>query len=229
MTQQFPLPQSSPQLVRGLYPEVGTTGALAGQVDILLTGIPSALSNNPEFVGQVTLEEIHRDEMEIVDHPIQQGANVSDHAFKKPAELMLRIGWDGAALIANGLIQPGEPSNLYIQQLQAIYNQLLAGQQAAVLYTVVTGKRLYSQMLIKDMVTQSDEANENVLILTIHMRQIFIVNTQIISVNAPQSALSNPESNFPVQQNGRTQLTPAPNFSFSAYSRAVPPPVVLTR
>ncbi len=212
-----PLPPQNPNLVRGLYPEVSTTGALVSQEDILLAGLSGSLANNPQFIGQVTLEEVHHDELEIVDHPIQQGSPITDHVFKKPAELTLHIGWAGAQLIKSGLLAAGAPSAAYLQQLSAIYYQLLQGQQSGVLYTVMTGKRQYTQMAIRSIVTQSDKDNENVLAVTLSMRQLFIVNTQIVSVSAPQGAQPNAPSTNPVQQNGRGQLGSAPNFSYTAF------------
>ena len=207
-----PLPPFNPTLVRGLYPEVSTTGALADQGDILLTGASAAFANNPQFVGQVTLEEVHHDEMEIVDHPIQQGANITDHAFKRPAELTLHIGWAGANLVQYGFLATTANGQTYLAQLAAIYSQLLLGQQAAVLYTVITGKRQYTQMLIKSMITQSDKDNENVLSVTLHMKQIFIAQVQVNAVASPQGAQFNPQSTYPVQSNGRATLAPAAAF-----------------
>lgn len=207
-----PLPPLNPNLVRGLYPEVDTTGNLASTGDVLLSGVSGAFANNPQFVGQVTLEETHHDDLEIVDHPIQQGAPITDHVFKKPAELILHIGWSGAQLVSGGLIPANTPGPLYLNQLAAIYNQLLVGQQSAVLYTVVTAKRQYTQMAIKSIVTQSDVANENVLMVTLHMRQLFIVNAQVISVPASQGAQATPQVTNPVSPNGRTPLVPAPTL-----------------
>ena len=207
-----PLPPFNPTLVRGLYPEVSTTGALADQGNVLLTGASAAFANNPQFVGQVTLEEIHHDEMEIVDHPIQQGAPITDHAYKRPAELTLRIGWAGKQLVQYGFLATSANGKTYLAQLAAIYSQLLLGQQAAVLYTVVTGKRQYTQMLIKSMTTQSDKESENVLAITLHMKQIFIAQVQVSPVPSPQGAQTQAKSTFPVQLNGRAALAPASTF-----------------
>lgn len=218
MALQSILPPINPSLVRGLYPENATSGALANNNNVLLSGASAAYAENPQFVGQVTLEEHHSDEMEIVDHPIQQGANITDHAFKRPAELTLRIGWAGAQLTAGGFISASASNGVYLQQISAIYTQLLLGQQNAVLYTVVTGKRQYGQMLIKSLVTQSDKENENVLAITMHMKQIFIAQAQINSVNAPQGAMPNPQSNYPVQLGGRATLAPAAAFNAAAYA-----------
>src|ERR1700739_4345281 len=102
------------QLVRGLYPECETTGSRVGQDNILQTGLPASQANNPQFVGQVTLEEIHHDEMEIEDHPIEQGAPITDHSFKKPAELTLHLGWAGQQLVSLGRVGNTATSSEYL-------------------------------------------------------------------------------------------------------------------
>jgi hypothetical protein len=204
------------QLVRGLYPEVGTTGALVGQDNILQNGLPASQANNPQFIGQVTLEEIHNDEMEIEDHPIEQGAPITDHSFKKPAELTMHIGWSGQQLFDLGRIGNSTPGAEYIAQLAAIYTQLIQGQTARVLYTVVTSKRQYSQMMIQGISTESDKEKVNMLGVTLHMRQVLIALTQIVTVAAPQSAQQSPQDTNPVQLTGRLSVAAAPNFNATA-------------
>ena len=39
--------------------------------------------------AQITIEEQHTDEVQITDHPIEQGAPVSDHAFKRPISVTI--------------------------------------------------------------------------------------------------------------------------------------------
>ena len=45
----------------------------------------------------VVVKESHRDEMEITEHPIESGASISDHAFKRPAELLVQFGWSDSS------------------------------------------------------------------------------------------------------------------------------------
>lgn len=207
----------APQLVRGLYPEIGTTGALVGQQDFLLSGDLLALSNPPQFVNQITVEESHHDEMEIVDHPIEQGAPITDHAFKKPSELTLTIGWTGAQLFVDGIVNKNTDQQAYLNALSTIYGQLLNGQASRTLYTVVTGKRIYSQMLIKSLATQSDKEHENILMITVHMRQILLAFAQDVSVAGPQSAQRFPTTTNPDRQQGRQQLNNGSQFNTTQY------------
>ena len=36
------------------------------------------------IIPDVTIEEVHTDEIELTQHPVQQGAAITDHKFKKP-------------------------------------------------------------------------------------------------------------------------------------------------
>ena len=212
------VPSIGPQLVRGLYPEVGTTGSLVGQSDILSTGLPASEANNPQFVGQVTIEEQHRDDMEIVTHPIEQGAPITDHAFKKPAECTLHIGWAGRQLIASGLISKTANGYEFQSQIAAIYAQLVQGQSNRVLYTVVTGKRQYSQMMIKSIDVTTDKEHENVLMVTLHMQQVIIAFTQVVAITAPPGAQRFASQTNPTVLLGRSQTGSAKNFNAANYS-----------
>ncbi|MDR2744570.1 MAG: hypothetical protein LBB66_05170 [Desulfovibrio sp.] len=40
----------------------------------------------------VVIEESHEDALEITEHPVEQGAAVNDHAFKKPEQVTIRGG-----------------------------------------------------------------------------------------------------------------------------------------
>jgi len=48
------------------------------------------------LVAQVTLQEVHTDTLEITDHPVEQGASITDHAFKRPAELIITCAWSNS-------------------------------------------------------------------------------------------------------------------------------------
>src|SRR5882757_7231148 len=43
------------------------------------------------FEGYVTIQENTVDALELTQHPVQQGAMISDHAFKKPTTLSVQI------------------------------------------------------------------------------------------------------------------------------------------
>lgn len=119
------------------------------------------------FYAEVTVKETHRDDMTITNHPVEKGAVITDHAFKNPAQLTIEAGWS-----ARGYSSGGLPLGL-----NDLYTSLLGVQQAATLLAVQTGKRLYENMLIRSLATETDEKTANVLMLTVQLQEIILVET----------------------------------------------------
>lgn len=80
------------------------------------------------IVAQVTLQEVHQDTLEITDHPVEMGAIISDHAFKRPAELVITCAWSNSP--------SGNGSN---SLLSAGIGATVLGAQGANSATVLTG------------------------------------------------------------------------------------------
>ena len=84
------------------------------------------------IVAQVTIEEEHHDKLIITNHPVEQGAMISDHAYKMPAMLTIRAGWSNSGLqsaISNltSLFNSvaANTNDLSLNYAQTVYNQLL--------------------------------------------------------------------------------------------------------
>ena len=45
------------------------------------------------FSGYACLEENSTDELEITEHPVQRGANITDHAYLKPSTVTIRFSY----------------------------------------------------------------------------------------------------------------------------------------
>lgn len=59
---------------------------------------------SPGLIPQITLEEIHTDELQITDHPVEQGAVISDHAFKRPAQVIITCAWSNTPNKASSIL-----------------------------------------------------------------------------------------------------------------------------
>lgn len=116
------------------------------------------------ILPEVTVEEMHTDRLMITDHPVEKGAAVSDHAFMLPYEVNMRVGWSNSTAQSEG----------YAQQ---VYEALRVLQQKREPFTVYTGKRKYTDMLIAAIIVTTDERTENVLMAQVSLRQIIITNT----------------------------------------------------
>lgn len=177
------------------------------------------------FEAQVVLEEEHVDELEITTHPVEQGAAIADHAFKLPAQVTIKCGWSNSpssSSLLKSLLSPitgtingvaALLSGNAASQVRDIYNNLLALQQSRIPFDVFTGKRVYTNMLIKALRTTTKVETENSLIITAVLQQVIIVTTQTVTISAPPENQSDPQRTQPTQNMGSVALKPAPNFN----------------
>lgn len=129
------------------------------------------------IVPDCTIDERHSDRMVVTEHPVEQGAAISDHAYKLPEEVVLRYGWS-------------DSTGGYENYSVFAYEQLLALQNKREPFDIYTGKRLYQSMLITSIDVTTDAANEHATIATIVCRRVIIVATSITNVPAPAASQS---------------------------------------
>jgi hypothetical protein len=118
----------------------------------------------------VVVEEAHEDSLEITGHPVEQGAAVNDHAFKKPEAVTIRAG------VSDSKSGGGEKPSV------AFYDKLLELQAKREPFDIVTGKRLHKNMLLESLSVVTDPDTENCLMFTAQCREVIIVKTQVTSV-----------------------------------------------
>lgn len=135
--------------------------------------------------GYITISESATDKLTITKHPVQQGANISDHAYKEPSELTVSI-MSSASLT---------------KTLDEIYQEFLKLQNDRVPFEVVTGKRSYSNMLIASIGQTTDKLTENALALTITLTEVIIVD--VVAKTVPRSKQSNPGKTGATEKTGR--------------------------
>lgn len=188
------------------------------------------------FSAQVTIEEEHVDEMTITDHPVEIGSRISDHAFLQPAELVIKCGWSDS------------PSNVgLLKGLVGAYDQTIAGVNAITdqfnssmrskdfyeglrklqalrePFTVWTGKREYSNMLIKSIRTTTNKETENSFIATIALRQVMLTTTQTVILEAPVADQLYREITQSKVQKGAKSLVAGKNANTNAVVKALNP------
>lgn len=148
--------------------------------------------------AQVTISEEERDELQITEHPVEQGAPISDHAFKRPSEVRIKAGWSRGDLSATGS--------------SGMYGILLAWQAALNPFDVYTGKRTYHNMLIQSLTVTTDSHSEFVLMADLVLRQVIIVAVSTSKVSSLTSTnptnQSSPESNASTTEKGDQQPRP---------------------
>jgi hypothetical protein len=152
----------------------------------------------PIFKGYVTITENSVDALEITQQPVQQGANIADHAFKKPTNLSIQIQF-GSSIF---------------QSLSTIYQNLLALQNSFQPFNCTTPKRTYYNMLFASLGLTTDKQTENVLSINCSFQQIITVPIGITTVS--RSQLKNPGNNGGTGVAGTKTLQSAAYTGWSA-------------
>ncbi|MCW8041078.1 phage baseplate protein [Acinetobacter entericus] len=151
--------------------------------------------------ADVTVEEKHKDELKITEHPTEVGAAISDHAYKEPPEVTIRVGWSESAGALNGFL--GDTVLGGNTSLTIVYQTLLQLQEQVLPLIVSTGKRLYTNMLIKSLGCTTDLQTENVLMIDIAFKKVIRVNTQTAFISIENQA--SPEATAGVADGGTVQ------------------------
>lgn len=110
------------------------------------------------FVDVVISEE-HESEMEIAEHPVEKGAKISDHAWRLPYRVTLESAIAGERAVAS-------------------FQQLLDVQSASEPFSLVTGLKVYQNMLIKRLTATRDRENARILKFEAELQEVVIVSTE---------------------------------------------------
>jgi hypothetical protein len=207
----------------------GAAALGSGTGATLATGVGGALIDvllrTPRMIGliipDVAIEEQHSDEVLVTEFPVERGAAISDHAYKRPPTLTMRVGWSNSVslsalattLISGGatdilpIINPAATGlgNLVTDRVKLIYAQLLALQENLDQpFTITTGKRQYINMVMTHLSVQTDNKSEYALMATIQFRHVIMVDTKITAIPA-QSQQANPQATADPVNGGTVQ------------------------
>lgn len=164
-----------------------------------------------------TLEEIHSDTLQTTEHPVELGAAITDHAYKRPCEVVIRCGWSNSTLssfisVISSLFSGSMSASDYVS---SVYSKLLALQESRVPMDITTSKRQYSNMLIAGLQVTTDQRSSAVLMVQATCRQIIIVKTQATTLPAKEDQ-ANPASTAGIEDTGFKQCRPATPMSGGA-------------
>lgn len=157
-----------------------------------------------------TLEEIHVDTLRATEHPVELGASITDHAYLRPQEVIIKCGWSNSTLselmsMASALFSGDMSASDYVS---SVYSELLALQASRQPLYISTSKRQYTDMLIIGLTVTTDASTSAVLMVQAHCRQIIIVETQATTLPA-KADQADPSKTSAVENMGVKQAKPA--------------------
>jgi len=138
--------------------------------------------------AQVVIQENTNDTLTITKQPVQQGASITDHAYREPTTFNSTLYFRSDA--------SSDPKVIY-QQFQDLQN-------SRVPFTIVTTKRTYKNMLIAALGMTVDKNTENCLALSISCQEVIIVS--VTTVNVPRTQQKDPGTTGATQQGGKKSI-----------------------
>lgn len=119
-----------------------------------------------EISVNVVINENTSDTLTITKQPVQQGASITDHAYKEPTVFSTSI------LFRDNLTS----------SLSKIYQSLIDLQSNRVPFDIITPKRIYRNMLIATLSQVTDKNTENCLSISMAFQEVIIVKVSTTQV-----------------------------------------------
>jgi hypothetical protein len=147
----------------------------------------------------VVVREVHESDLFITRHPVENGADVSDHAIVEPKRLTIDA-------VAGS--RPGTPATV-AGAFQAI-SRLQESRQP---FSIVTALTVYRNMLIERLSVDRDKTYGRVLFFRAELREVIIVDTETTSGKLQSGKLQEGtarDRGSPTTPRGNTATRPAP-------------------
>ncbi|SFN48322.1 hypothetical protein SAMN05216516_108123 [Izhakiella capsodis] len=158
-------------------------------MDILSTLFMQQTRQIGLMVPDVIISEKHQDTLEITEHPVETGAAIADHAYKRPAELTMEVGFAGGGSLVDfaDTQNIGISTPLNTMSPEEVYRTFVDLQASRKPVDVITGKRKYSNMLIRAIEVTTDKTSENVLMAVLTLRELNMTQTETVTVSRQQN------------------------------------------
>ena len=141
-----------------------------------------------EISANVVIDESTNDTLTITKQPVQQGASITDHAYKEPTTF------------TSNILFSDNPA----KSLSKIYTELLELQNSRVPFTILTPKRVYPSMLISSLGMTTDKNSENILRINLQCQEVIIV--KVSTTQVPRTKQRNPGATGKTEKAGKKSI-----------------------
>jgi hypothetical protein len=146
-----------------------------------------------------SLSEVHTDEAEVTEHPVETGANITDHIRKLPATVEINglVTDTPIAILASVTAKSPVQGALIPSQKRSddAYTLLQQFMENGDLLRIVTSLRDYDNMALTSLSVTRDAANGQVLNCVASLREVFKAKDLSILLPVPQEVQNKGESN----------------------------------
>ena len=123
------------------------------------------------------IQSDHTSELALTEHPVQNGAAVTDHSYLKPKTLTLRVAVSDCA--TGGSYGGGGGGDRSVNA----YQLLLRLQREAQPLTVTTRLYTYTNMMVKTVTTSEDYTTVHALDATVTLQEIVVAAVSTVKVS----------------------------------------------
>lgn len=140
------------------------------------------------IIPDVTISEFHSDEVTVTTHPVDTGAQISDHAYKQPATVVCSFGWSNSSRLLNSVLDGSIFRGL--ESANDVYKRLLKMQEERQQLKLSTGKRVYDNVIITKIQTTTTVNTENAAIIEVTFQEILLATTRTVALASIQQDIS---------------------------------------
>ena len=144
------------------------------------------------LILDATTSEVHRRTNRVTDHPVEEGASVSDHIQRMPEELELTgivsdtpVIWLATLFATSPVVGDLDSSSA---RSDIAYKEIHRMMDAGELFTVITRLREYKNMSITSFTVSRDASTGNVIPISLSMREVLTVETATVAAPTPDAS-----------------------------------------
>lgn len=140
-------------------------------------------TNIERYFFDAFLKVDHTSKLTITSHPVEEGANIADHAYLEPQTITMEIGMSDTCVS----YVAGQFQQKYTRSVSA-YDTLLKLQAERKPLTIHTRLKTYYNMLIENITAPDDYTTLFGLRVTVTLTEIITAKTQTVVIENKTSA-----------------------------------------
>lgn len=164
------------------------------------------------IVPDVTISEVHDDEVTITQHPVDTGAAISDHAIVQPASVTCVFGWSDSSRALNSALDGSILKGM--QTSKDVYDRLVELKNQRALLRLSTGKRKYPSVVITKLKVSTTVDTESAAVIEVTFQEVFLVEAKTVSLAAIRQ--KNPRKTASKTSGGSRSAVPVDGYRSEA-------------
>ena len=139
------------------------------------------MAGGDSIIPDVVISEMHSDQVTVTNHPVDTGADLSDHAIIQPTTVTCTFAWSDSSRAINSALDGSILQGM--ETTKDVYEKLLALMRARQPLRLSTGKRAYENVIITALKTTSSVETESAAIIEITFQEVFMAQAQTVSLS----------------------------------------------